>query len=162
MISWNFIQNERNKLPRHFFKLIKCQTKIFAFLKLISGIFLSASGPYDNSKSAMPRLAEEEEQMLGGPGHAPPTRRQLPPALPPMPSGLSPEQLKRRHIVASLVHSENNYVASLQRLVNVSVARRQITSRLHLIPHVLCHVPSVASDCDIQCILHNCDLNYQI
>ena len=71
----------------------------------------------------MPRLAEEEEQMLGGPGHAPPTRRQQPPTLPPMPSGLTPEQLKRRHIVASLVHSENNYVASLQRLVNVSVTR---------------------------------------
>ena len=69
----------------------------------------------------MPRLAEEEEQMLGGPGNAPPTRRQLPPTLPPMPSGLTPEQLKRRHIVASLVHSENNYVASLQRLVNVSL-----------------------------------------
>jgi hypothetical protein len=79
----------------------------------------SAAGPYDNAKSAMPRLAEEEEQMLGGPGNAPPTRRQQPPTLPPMPSGLTPEQLKRRHIVASLVHSENNYVASLQRLVNV-------------------------------------------
>ena len=68
----------------------------------------------------MPRLAEEEEQMCGGPGSVPPTRRQQPPTLPPTPAGLSPEQLKRRHIVASLVHSENNYVASLNRLVNVS------------------------------------------
>ncbi len=45
-----------------------------------------------------------------------------PPSLPPLPSPglLTPEQMKRRHIVASLVHSENNYVATLQRLVNVS------------------------------------------
>ena len=70
----------------------------------------------------MPRVAEEEEQMLGG--QQQPTAgmvRQQPPSLPHAPPGLGPEQLKRRHIVASLVHSENNYVASLQRLVNVSV-----------------------------------------
>ena len=78
-------------------------------------------GPFE-SKAAMPRVAEEEEQMLGG--QQQPTAgmvRQQPPSLPPAPSGLGPEQLKRRHIVASLVHSENNYVASLHRLVNVSV-----------------------------------------
>ena len=46
-------------------------------------------------------------------------RRHQPPALPPMPPGLSPEQIKRRHIITSIVHSENNYVATLQRLVNV-------------------------------------------
>lgn len=45
-------------------------------------------------------------------------RRHQPPALPAMPQGLSPEQIKRRHIVANIVHSENNYVATLQRLVN--------------------------------------------
>ena len=68
----------------------------------------------------MPRVAEEEEQMLGG--QQQPTAgmgRQQPPSLPSIPPGLNAEQLKRRHIVASLVHSENNYVASLQRLVNV-------------------------------------------
>ena len=73
------------------------------------------------SKTSMPRVAEEEEQMLGG--QQQPTTgmaRQQPPSLPLAPSGLGLEQLKRRHIVASLVHSENNYVASLQRLVNVS------------------------------------------
>lgn len=42
------------------------------------------------------------------------------PMLPPAPAGLSQQQLKRRHIVAAIVHSENSYVATLQRLVNVS------------------------------------------
>ncbi|XP_034471687.1 rho guanine nucleotide exchange factor 10-like protein [Drosophila innubila] len=40
------------------------------------------------------------------------------PMLPPAPPGLSQQQLKRRHIVAAIVHSENSYVATLQRLVN--------------------------------------------
>lgn len=64
----------------------------------------------------MPCVAEEEEQMAGG--QPLPTRRCLPPALPPAPANLSSAQLKRRHIIGSLVLSENNYVASLQRLVN--------------------------------------------
>lgn len=42
------------------------------------------------------------------------------PSIPPAPAGLSQQQLKRRHIVAAIVHSENSYVATLQRLVNVS------------------------------------------
>ncbi|XP_043239320.1 rho guanine nucleotide exchange factor 10-like isoform X5 [Amphibalanus amphitrite] len=45
-------------------------------------------------------------------------RRHQPPSLPAAPAGLSAEQLKRRHIVQSIVSSENNYVASLQSLVN--------------------------------------------
>ena len=74
----------------------------------------------------MPRVSEEEEQMLGGgvnptlsamSGRA--GARDQPPSLPlPPPSGLGPEELKRRHIVNSLVQSENNYVSSLQRLSN--------------------------------------------
>lgn len=83
-------------------------------------------GPFE-SKAAMPRVAEEEEQMLGG--QQQPTAcmaRQQPPSLPCPPPGLGLEQLKRRHIVASLVHSENNYVTSLQRLVNVSCVLYQI------------------------------------
>ncbi|KAJ8680110.1 hypothetical protein QAD02_015897 [Eretmocerus hayati] len=44
--------------------------------------------------------------------------RQAPPSLPPAPPNLTPQQLKRRHIVAAIVHSENSYVATLQRLVN--------------------------------------------
>ena len=73
-------------------------------------------GSMEPPKSAMPCVAEEEEQMAGG---LPlPTRRSQPPTLPPAPSNLTSAQLKRRHIINSLVHSENNYVASLQRLVN--------------------------------------------
>ncbi|XP_067641888.1 uncharacterized protein [Eurosta solidaginis] len=44
--------------------------------------------------------------------------RLVTPMLPPAPPGLSQQQLKRRHIVAAIVHSENSYVATLQRLVN--------------------------------------------
>jgi Rho guanine nucleotide exchange factor 10 len=53
--------------------------------------------------------------MAGGPL---PTRRSQPPVLPAAPQGLSLPQMKRRHIISCLVHSENSYVASLQRLVN--------------------------------------------
>lgn len=45
--------------------------------------------------------------------------RTITPSLPPAPAGLSQQALKRRHIVAAIVHSENSYVATLQRLVNV-------------------------------------------
>ena len=76
---------------------------------------LGPSGSIEPPKASMPCVAEEEEQMAGGPL---PTRRCQPPTLPPAPPNLTSAQLKRRHIVSSLVHSENNYVASLQRLVN--------------------------------------------
>ncbi len=89
--------------------------------------------PFDHSKNGMPRLAEEEEQMLNSNGGSASssssggrfgshkvTPRVPPPQLPLSPTALTPEQQKRRHIIASLVHSENNYVATLQRLVNVS------------------------------------------
>lgn len=46
------------------------------------------------------------------------------PATPP--SGLTQQQLKRRHIFAAIVNSECSYVATLQRLVNVSSKRRKI------------------------------------
>ena len=105
-------------------------------------------GPLDHCKSGMPRLAEEEEQMLhstNGSSSAPnsilvsnvgtlstkPASPRVPaPQMPLPPASLTPEQQKRRHIVASLVHSENSYVATLQRLVNVSLSllpRRPIT-----------------------------------
>lgn len=47
-------------------------------------------------------------------------RRTTPLVLPPPPANLNPSQLKRRHIISAIVHSENSYVATLQRLVNVS------------------------------------------
>ncbi|CAB3378777.1 Hypothetical predicted protein [Cloeon dipterum] len=61
----------------------------------------------------MPQLPEEEE--AAGFSFQ---RRMQPPTLPPPPPGLSGEQIKRRHIVAAIVHSENSYMATLQRLVN--------------------------------------------
>lgn len=44
----------------------------------------------------------------------------LTPMPPVPPAGLSQQQLKRRHIVAAIAHSEISYVATLSRLVNVS------------------------------------------
>ncbi|XP_054721997.1 rho guanine nucleotide exchange factor 10-like, partial [Uloborus diversus] len=45
-------------------------------------------------------------------------KKQRPPlSLPPMPPGLSPEKMKRRYIVGSVVDSENSYLNSLQRLI---------------------------------------------
>lgn len=44
-----------------------------------------------------------------------------PPSLGPPPDALTAVQLRRRHVVAAIIHSENSYVATLQRLVNVSI-----------------------------------------
>lgn len=46
-------------------------------------------------------------------------RKQVPPTLPVAPPNLTSLQLKRRHIVTAIIHSENSYVSTLQRLVNV-------------------------------------------
>ncbi|XP_023325596.1 rho guanine nucleotide exchange factor 10 [Eurytemora carolleeae] len=58
-------------------------------------------------------LTEEEETVLGereGPTLSPPI-------LPPTPLFMPPEQTKRRFILNSLIQSENNYLESLQRLL---------------------------------------------
>ena len=91
-------------------------SRLFSLRRSLSGV--PNSGPLSDPpppKASMPCVAEEDEQMVGGPL---PTRRYQPPTLPLAPPNLTSAQLKRRHIVSSLVHSENNYVASLQRLVN--------------------------------------------
>ncbi|KAF2898499.1 hypothetical protein ILUMI_07670 [Ignelater luminosus] len=69
-----------------------------------------------SSSNKMPLLPEVEEETF--PNCPFQQRRQLPPTLPPPPPNLTPQQLKRRMIVAAIVHSENSYVATLQRLVN--------------------------------------------
>ncbi|XP_063233431.1 rho guanine nucleotide exchange factor 10-like protein [Bacillus rossius redtenbacheri] len=73
-----------------------------------------------NAAGKMPLLPEVEEESATGFANftCALQRRQAPPSLPPAPPDLSPQQLKRRHIVAAIVHSENSYVATLQRLVN--------------------------------------------
>ena len=93
------------------------------------GITPGTADPKSSSATLrpLPQLLEEEEMMAGlgiaTGGSALGSlfqRRHQPPTLPPMPANLSPEQIKRRYIVATIIHSENSYVASLQRLVNVS------------------------------------------
>ncbi|XP_055305474.1 rho guanine nucleotide exchange factor 10-like protein isoform X2 [Sitodiplosis mosellana] len=76
----------------------------------------------------MPLLPETDEidgALLGAlngrnsQSHIDAINRQLNLTLPATPpSGLSQQQLKRRHIFAAIVHSECSYVATLQRLVN--------------------------------------------
>ena len=61
----------------------------------------------------MPRVAEEEEAAREESLALPPF-----PCLLPSPLLLTGQQTKRRHILGSLVHSENNYLAALQRLVH--------------------------------------------
>ena len=41
------------------------------------------------------------------------------PELGPMPDGLSPQQVVRRHILGSIVQSEGSYVESLKRVLQV-------------------------------------------
>ncbi|VEN60464.1 unnamed protein product, partial [Callosobruchus maculatus] len=100
----------------------------------------------------MPLLPEVEEEAAF---HFPPCtssqRRQLPPTLPPPPPNLTPQQLKRRMIVAAIVHSENSYIATLQRLVNdykkpleesnpPVLSSSKIQTLFHRLPEILqCH-----------------------
>lgn len=77
--------------------------------------------------------------------------RHLTPTLPPAPIGLSAQQLKRRHIFAAIVHSENSYVATLHRLVNEYkktleesnppiLSSSKIATLFHRLPEILhCH-----------------------
>ncbi|KAK0160358.1 hypothetical protein PV328_007776 [Microctonus aethiopoides] len=78
-------------------------------------------------------------------------RKQVLPTLPPSPPNLNTQQLKRRHIIAAIVHSENSYVATLQRLVNEYkkpleeslppiLSQTKITTLFHRLPEILqCH-----------------------
>ncbi|KAK9877071.1 hypothetical protein WA026_016100 [Henosepilachna vigintioctopunctata] len=98
----------------------------------------------------MPLLPEVDEENCF-PNCTPQQRRQLPPCLPPSPPNLSAQQLKRRMIVAAIVHSENSYVATLQRLVNdykkpleesnpPILSNSKITTLFHRLPEILqCH-----------------------
>lgn len=49
--------------------------------------------------------------------------------LPPPPTSLSQSQLKRRHIISAIIHSENSYLSALQRLVKVSQGEAAFISR---------------------------------
>ena len=77
----------------------------------------SLGGPGSNVErpdTCMPRVLEEDEASTC------PVKEEAssaPPCLPPTPLFLTTEQTKRRHIISSLVISENNYLTSLRRLV---------------------------------------------
>ncbi|KAF5273968.1 hypothetical protein FQA39_LY01083 [Lamprigera yunnana] len=101
------------------------------------------------SNNKMPLLPEVEEETF--PNCTFHQRRQLPPSLPPPPANLTQQQLKRRMIVAAIVHSENSYVATLQRLVNdykkpleesspPILSGSKISTLFHRLPEILqCH-----------------------
>ncbi|KAJ8939662.1 hypothetical protein NQ314_011051, partial [Rhamnusium bicolor] len=93
----------------------------------------------------------EEETGFHFPSCTSSQRRQLPPSLPPPPPNLTPQQVKRRMIVAAIVHSENSYIATLQRLVNdykkpleesspPVLSGSKISTLFHRLPEILqCH-----------------------
>ncbi|XP_032668072.1 rho guanine nucleotide exchange factor 10 isoform X3 [Odontomachus brunneus] len=100
----------------------------------------------------MPQLCEvDEENSAMVQFQCMQQRRQAPPTLPSAPPNLSPQQLKRRHIVAAIVHSENSYVSTLQRLVNdykkpleesspPILSQSKIATLFHRLPEILqCH-----------------------
>lgn len=90
----------------------------------------AASSTADSRRYDMDLMIPPGSRANGtaAPGTAPGSRM-IVPMLPPAPPGLSQQQLKRRHIVAAIVHSENSYVATLQRLVNVSTPQLPVDSQ---------------------------------
>ncbi|XP_053609113.1 rho guanine nucleotide exchange factor 10-like protein isoform X2 [Plodia interpunctella] len=72
---------------------------------------------HSHEADKMPKLPALEEELLSCLGEVRSTRVP-PPSLGAPPDSLSPVQMRRRHVVAAIIHSENSYVATLQRLVN--------------------------------------------
>lgn len=109
---------EENRLWLRWFSLRKNSAS--ANLDNSSNHMTSSNGGHRHS--TLPQLTEEDLKRISfmedEEGYWP-RRTVQPPCLPPPPPDLSGDQLTRRHIVAAIVHSENNYVAALQRLVNV-------------------------------------------
>lgn len=62
----------------------------------------------------------EEDLFSCGGAHEARGGRVPPPSIGAPPDSLTSVQQRRRHVVAAIIHSENSYVATLQRLVNVS------------------------------------------
>lgn len=69
----------------------------------------------------------EEDLFSCGGAHEVRGGRVPPPSLGAPPDSLTSVQQRRRHVVAAIIHSENSYVATLQRLVNVSGNLRTVS-----------------------------------
>ncbi|XP_041978977.1 rho guanine nucleotide exchange factor 10 isoform X2 [Aricia agestis] len=99
----------------------------------------------------MPKLPELEEDMFSCGGEVR-GGRVPPPSLGPPPDQLTSTQLRRRHVVAAIIHSENSYVATLQRLINdykkpleesspAILNASKIQTLFHRLPDILqCHL----------------------
>ncbi|XP_050351216.1 rho guanine nucleotide exchange factor 10 isoform X1 [Nymphalis io] len=99
----------------------------------------------------MPKLPELEEDMFSCGGEVR-GGRVPPPSLGPPPDSLTPVQLRRRHVVAAIIHSENSYVSTLQRLINdykkpleesspAILNASKIQTLFHRLPDILqCHL----------------------
>ncbi|KAJ8722073.1 hypothetical protein PYW08_004475 [Mythimna loreyi] len=99
----------------------------------------------------MPKLPELEEDLFSCGGEVR-GGRVPPPSLGAPPDSLSPVQLRRRHVVAAIIHSENSYVATLQRLINdykkpleesspAILNASKIQTLFHRLPDILqCHL----------------------
>ncbi|KPJ08449.1 Rho guanine nucleotide exchange factor 10-like protein [Papilio machaon] len=105
---------------------------------------------HDKAQYAMTTFDLEEDmfscggEVRGG--------RVPPPSLGPPPDALTAVQLRRRHVVAAIIHSENSYVATLQRLVNdykkpleesspAILNASKIQTLFHRLPDILqCHL----------------------
>ncbi|CAH2096215.1 unnamed protein product [Euphydryas editha] len=99
----------------------------------------------------MPKLPELEEDMFSCGGEVR-GGRVPPPSLGPPPDTLTPVQLRRRHVVAAIIHSENSYVSTLQRLINdykkpleesspAILNASKIQTLFHRLPDILqCHL----------------------
>ncbi|KAG5682621.1 hypothetical protein PVAND_011963 [Polypedilum vanderplanki] len=116
---------------------------------------IDKDGDEKSNGKKMPLLQETEEdhsQVDGLNSLNKMDRRTAPLVMPPAPTNLTPLQLKRRHIISAIVHSENSYILSLERLVkdykkpleesNPPIMNNSKTSILfHRVPEILqCHL----------------------
>ncbi|XP_063536421.1 rho guanine nucleotide exchange factor 10 [Cydia strobilella] len=106
---------------------------------------------HTHESDKMPNLPELEEDLFSCGGEVR-GGRVAPPSLAPPPDALTAVQLRRRHVIAAVIHSENSYVATLQRLVNdykkpleesspAILNASKIQTLFHRLPDILqCHL----------------------